>query len=67
MQALKKIFAPAAVSVISIGAITTVHAAVSPEVTAAITQGGADAAVIGAAVLVVIVGIAAFKWLRRAL
>lgn len=43
------------------------QAAVPADVTTAITGAGTDAAVIGGAVLVVIVGIAAFKWLRRAL
>lgn len=42
-------------------------AAVPADVTTAITGAGTDAAVVGAAVLVVLVGIAAFKWLRRAL
>lgn len=43
------------------------QAAVPADVTTAITGAGTDAAVVGAAVLVVLVGIAAFKWLRRAL
>lgn len=43
------------------------QAAVPPDVTTAITGAGTDAAVVGAAVLVVLVGIAAFKWLRRAM
>ncbi len=42
-------------------------AAVPAEVTTAMTDAGTDAAVIGGAVLVVIVGIAAFKYMRRAL
>lgn len=42
------------------------HAAVPAEVTAAITTAGTDAATIGAAVLVVLIGIWAFKLLRRA-
>jgi len=36
-------------------------------VTTAITTAGTDAATVGAAVLVVIVGIHAFKWLRKTL
>jgi hypothetical protein len=32
-----------------------------------ITSAGTDAATVGAAVLAVLVGIAAFKWIRRAL
>lgn len=42
-------------------------AAVPADVTSSITTAGTDAAVVGAAVLVVLVGIAAFKWLRKAL
>lgn len=42
-------------------------AAVPTEVTTAMTEAGTDAAIIGGAVLVVIVGIAAFKYMRRAL
>lgn len=36
-------------------------------VTTAISSAGTDAGVVGAAVLVVIVGIFAFKWIRKAL
>lgn len=36
-------------------------------VTTAITTAGTDVATIGGAVLVVIVGIAVFKWIRRAI
>lgn len=67
MQALKKMFAPAAVAVVSVGAMTNVYAALDPAVSTAINNAGDDARVIGGLVLVVIVGIAAFKWLRRAL
>lgn len=42
-------------------------AAVDASVTTALDSAGSDAATIGAAVLVVLVGIAAFKYLRRAL
>ncbi|BAK77087.1 bacteriophage coat protein B [Pseudogulbenkiania sp. NH8B] len=42
------------------------HAEVPAEVTTAITSAGTDAGVVGAAVLVVIIGIATFKFLRRA-
>lgn len=45
----------------------SVFAAVPAEVTTAITEAGTDAAVIGGAVLVVIVAIAAFKYMRRAM
>lgn len=41
-------------------------AAVDAAVTTAISGAGTDAAVIGGAVLAVLIGIAAFKWLRRA-
>lgn len=41
-------------------------AAVPAEVTAAITTAGTDAGTIGAAVLVVLIGIWAFKLLRKA-
>jgi len=43
------------------------QAAVDAGVTTAISNAGADGATIGGAVLAVIVGIAAFKYLRRAL
>lgn len=42
-------------------------AAVPTEAIDAITEAGTDAAVIGAAVLVVLIGIAAFKYMRRAM
>ena len=42
-------------------------AEVPAAVTTAIETAGTDAATLGGAVLVVIVGIAVFKWLRRAL
>lgn len=53
----------------SAGALLTgaAHAEIPAAVTTAITGAGTDAAVIGAAVLVVLVGIAGFKWLRRAM
>ena len=62
MQKIKALFGAAAA--LSAG---SVFAAVPPEVTTALTEAGTDAAVIGGAVLVVIVGIAAFKYMRRAL
>lgn len=43
------------------------QAAVDAGVTTAITTAGTDGATIGSAVLVVLVGIAAFKYLRKAL
>jgi hypothetical protein len=42
-------------------------AEVPTTVTTALTGAGTDAAVVGAAVLVVLVGIAAFKYIRKAL
>jgi len=42
-------------------------AAVDAGVTTALTTAGTDGATVGSAVLVVIVGIAAFKYIRRAL
>jgi hypothetical protein len=42
------------------------HADVPAAVTTAITTSGTDAGTIGAAVLVVLIGIAAFKFMRRA-
>lgn len=55
------------VALFAAAASTAAMADVPTEATAAITEAGSDAAVIGAAVLVVIVGIAAFKYMRRAL
>jgi hypothetical protein len=43
------------------------NAAVDVAVTTAITSSGTDSATIGSAVLVVLVGIASFKYMRRAL
>ena len=42
-------------------------AAVPEAVTTALTGAGADAGVIGGAVLVVLIGIAAFKYMRKAM
>ena len=42
-------------------------AALDAGVETAITGAGTDAAIVGGAVLVVIVGIMAFKWIRKAL
>lgn len=42
------------------------HAEVPAAVTAALTAAGEDSATIGGLVLVVIIGIAAFKYMRRA-
>ncbi|QIE91151.1 major capsid protein [Pseudomonas nitroreducens] len=48
-------------------AVQQAHADVPAPVSAAITAAGEDAATIGGLVLVVIVGIAAFKYMRRAM
>lgn len=53
--------------VVSAAGISAASAAVPTTVTDAITTAGTDAATVGAAVLVVIVGIYAFKLLRKAL
>ena len=62
MQKLKALFV-----VCSTGLATSAFAAVPTEVTDAIDGAGTDAAVIGGAVLVVLIGIAAFKFMRRAM
>lgn len=49
------------------GLMASAHAAVPAAVNTAITDAGTDASTIGGAVLVVIVGIFAFKWLRKVL
>jgi hypothetical protein len=46
---------------------TSVSAAVPTEVSTAITTAATDVATVGAAVIVVMVGIKVFKWLMRAL
>jgi hypothetical protein len=65
LKAIKR--TTAAVAVISVGAVTNVYAEVPAGVSTAITGAGADAAVVGGLVLVVIVGIMAFKWIRKAM
>lgn len=56
------------VAVVSLGSLVTASAfaAVPAEVTTAISSAGTDAAILGGLVLAVLIGIAAFKWLRRA-
>jgi len=55
-------------SLASLAAVAaSAQAAVPAEATTAITTAGADATTVGVAVFVVIVGIAAFKFMRRAL
>ncbi len=60
----QKILTGLALTTASVG---SAMAAVPVTVTTAISDAGADAATVGAAVLVVIVGIYAFKLLRKAL
>ena len=68
MQSLKKLFTPvAAVAVVSVGAVGNVYAEVPAAVSTAINGAGTDAAVVGGLVLVVLVGIMAFKWIRKAM
>jgi hypothetical protein len=57
---------------LAVGSVATLvaggaSAAVDTAVTAAITGAGADVAIIGGAVLIVMVGIKVFKWARAAL
>jgi glutamate synthase domain-containing protein 2 len=63
-----KLFKCVALSLLAFfGLIEMANAAVATAVTDAITAAGTDAGTMGAAVLVVIVGIFAFKLLRKAL
>lgn len=62
MKKIKALFVAGSVVVAS-----AVQAAVPAGVTTAIETAGTDAATIGGAVLVVMVGIAAFKYMRRAM
>ncbi len=64
-QAIKR--TTAAVAVISVGAVTNVYAALPVGVETAIEAAGTDAALVGGLVLVVLVGIMAFKWIRKAM
>jgi uncharacterized membrane protein len=65
LQAIKR--STAAVAIISIGAVTNVYAALPAGVETAISAAGTDAALVGGLVLVVLVGIMAFKWIRKAM
>lgn len=56
-----------AAAVSTFGLSMAAHADVPAGVTTAITAAGADATTIGGAVLVVLIGIAAFKYMRRAM
>lgn len=48
-----------------LGLLESAHAAVPAAVTTAITDATADVATIGGAVLIVVITIATFMWLRR--
>jgi len=59
-------------AVTAVGTVLTVvggtaHAAVPADVTTAITTAATDVATVGAAVIVVMVGIKVWKWLKQAL
>jgi len=62
MNKIKALFVAGSVVVAS-----AVQAAVPAGVTTAIETAGTDATTIGGAVLIVMVGIAAFKYMRRAM
>lgn len=67
---LNKFFSRVAAPAVAIaaGLVTSAHAAMdTTAVTTALTDAGAAVAVVGAAVLVVIVGVKAFKLVRAAL
>jgi len=57
----------AALSILALFASGVANAAIDAAVTTKISDAGTDSSTIGAAVLVVIVGIASFKYMRRAL
>ena len=58
-----KLAAAGVLSAVAFGA----SAAVPADVTSSLTEAGTDAATIGGAVLVVLIGIAAFKYMRKAM
>lgn len=60
---MKKLSAGAAVVVAS---TAPAFAAVDPAITTKLTEAGTDSAVIGGAVLVLIIGISAFRFMRKA-
>ena len=57
----------AAAGLVAAAATGAANAAIDTTVTSAITGAGTDVATLGAAVLVVMVGIKVFKWVRQAL
>lgn len=52
---------------LTFGFLSPVHADVPAAVTTAITTAAADVAIVGAAVIIVMVGIKVWKWIQRAL
>lgn len=56
-----------AAAIAALGFVSSAQAALPASVSTSITDVGTDAATIGGLVLVVIVGIAGFKYLRKAL
>jgi hypothetical protein len=50
----------------SFALVDSANAALDPSITTAISNAGTDGATLGGLILAVIIGIAAFKWLRRA-
>ncbi|MGK2849280.1 MAG: major capsid protein [Minisyncoccota bacterium] len=65
MNKFKMIRYPAGLSLLALGA--QAHAAVPTEVTAALTEAKDDALVIGAAVVIVYIAIAGFRYMRAGL
>lgn len=64
MQKLKSLFAAGAAAAASLA--TTAYAEVPAAATAKLTAAGTDTETIGTAVFVILIGIAAFKYMRRA-
>jgi hypothetical protein len=64
MNLIKKLAAAAALAAVSVSSFAAVDTA---SVTASITEAGSAVGVVGAAVLVVMVGVKVFKWVARAL
>ncbi len=65
MQKMKSLFAVGAASAALV--VSNAHAALPTGVESAISTAGTDAATVGGAVLVVLIGIAAFKYIRKAM
>lgn len=65
MQKLKSLFVP--VLALTAAASTSVHAALPTDVTTALDTASADGVELAGIVLAIIIAIAAFKYIRRAL